>query len=150
MEAETRNVHEYAGTWSDYEAARARARAQHETAYAEYAEEHDRYSLLLSTRRSEARAGGAMADRRGTNALRGKVAQAKHHLERLEEVEKPWSPWRLQLSFAAAPQTGLIVELAGAVAEAGSFALGPVDLTLQWGDRVPGAGPHGSGQTTLI
>src|SRR4051812_26898586 len=29
FEAETRRVHEYAGTWSEYEAARARARAQH-------------------------------------------------------------------------------------------------------------------------
>ena len=30
IEAETRKVHEYAGTWSEYEAARERARAQHE------------------------------------------------------------------------------------------------------------------------
>ena len=29
IEAETRRVHEYAGTWSDYEAARERARAEH-------------------------------------------------------------------------------------------------------------------------
>ena len=38
IEAETRLVHEYAGTWSEYEAARERARAQHERDYADYVE----------------------------------------------------------------------------------------------------------------
>jgi ATPase subunit of ABC transporter with duplicated ATPase domains len=150
MEAETRRVHEYAGTWSDYEAARERARTHHEAAYADYVDERDRYTTLISTRRSEARAGGAMADRRGTNALRGKVAQAKHHLERLEVVDKPWSPWRLQLQFAAAPPTGFIAELAGARVDVGSFSLGPVDLLLGPGDRLAIVGPNGSGKTTLI
>jgi ATPase subunit of ABC transporter with duplicated ATPase domains len=91
-----------------------------------------------------------MADRRGTNALRGKVAQARHHLERLEVVEKPWSPWRLQLQFAAAPQSGFIAELARVRVEVGSFAVGPVDLLLGYGDRLAIVGPNGSGKTTLI
>jgi ATPase subunit of ABC transporter with duplicated ATPase domains len=150
IEAETREVREYAGTWSDYEAARERARTRHEAAYADYVIERDRYTTLLSTRRSEARAGGAMADRRGTNALRGKVAQAKHHLERLETVDKPWSPWRLELQFAAPPPTGFIAELAGARIEIGSFACGPVDVLLGYGDRLAIVGPNGSGKTTLV
>jgi ATPase subunit of ABC transporter with duplicated ATPase domains len=150
IEGETRKVHEYAGTWSDYEAARERARGQHEAAYADYVIERDRYTTLLSTRRSEARAGGAMADRRGTNALRGKVAQAKHHLERLEVVDKPWSPWRLQLQVATPPPTGFIAELAGAHVEVGSFTIGPVDVLLGYGDRLAVVGPNGSGKTTLI
>jgi ATPase subunit of ABC transporter with duplicated ATPase domains len=150
IEAETRTMREYAGTWSEFEAARERARAQHEAAYADFVAERDRYTALLSTRRSEARAGGAMADRRGTNALRGKVAQAKHHLERLEQVDKPWSPWRLQLRFASPPPAGFIAELAGARVELGSFALGPVDVLLGYGDRLAVVGPNGSGKTTLI
>ena len=91
-----------------------------------------------------------MADRRGTNALRGKVAQAKHHLERLEVVDKPWSPWLLQLRFASPPPTGFIAELAGARVEVGSFAVGPVDVLLGYGDRLAIVGPNGSGKTTLI
>jgi ATPase subunit of ABC transporter with duplicated ATPase domains len=150
FEAETRKVREYAGTWTDYEAARDRARSQHEAAYADYVIERDRYTTLLSTRRSEARAGGAMADRRGTNALRGKVAQAKHHLERLDVVDKPWSPWHLQLRFAAPPPTGFIAELAGVRVEVGSFAFGPVDVLLGYGDRLAVVGPNGSGKTTLV
>ena len=150
IEAETRRMREYAGTWSDYEAARERARARHEASYADFVIERDRYTSLLSTRRSEARAGGAMADRRGTNALRGKVAQAKHHLERLEVVDKPWSPWLLQLRFASPPPTGFIAELAGARVEIGSFAVGPLDVLLGYGDRLAVVGPNGSGKTTLI
>ncbi len=150
LEAETRQVHEYPGTWSDYEAARTRDRARHEAAYEDYADERDRYTSLLSRRQGEARAGGAMADRRGTNALRGKVAQAKQHLERLDVVEKPWSPWQLQLSFATAPPAGAIAELRGAVVETGGFRLGPIDLLLRFGDRTAIVGANGAGKTTLL
>jgi ATPase subunit of ABC transporter with duplicated ATPase domains len=159
LEAETRRVHEYTGTWSDYEAARERARARHEAAYADYLGEKERYSTLLATRRQEAHLLGGErklarqtggSDRRATNALRGKVNQARNHLERLEEVEKPWTPWRLELRFAAAPPTGAIAELAGAVVDLGSFRLGPVDLELHWGDRLAVVGANGSGKTTLL
>ncbi len=159
IEGETRHVREYAGTWSEYEAARERARARHEAAYADYLDERERYSTLLATRRQEAhllggerklarRTGGS--DRRATNALRGKVNQARNHLERLEEVEKPWTPWRLDLEFAAAPPAETIAELAGAVVDVGSFQLGPVDLGLHRGDRLAIVGANGSGKTTLI
>jgi ATPase subunit of ABC transporter with duplicated ATPase domains len=159
IEAETRTVREYSGTWSEYETARERARAQHEAAYADYVDERRRYSTLLEERRRQAHTLGGErklarqtggSDRRGTNALRGKVNQARHHLERLEEVEKPWSPWRLQMEFAPPPPTGTIAELAGAVVEVGTFTLGPVDLELQFGDRLAVIGANGSGKTTLI
>ncbi len=159
IEAETRRVHEYSGTWTEYEAARSRARAQHEAAYADYVDEKHRYTTLLEDRRRQAHTLGGErklarqtggADRRATNALRGKVNQARNHLERLEEVEKPWTPWRLQMEFAAAPPTGAIVELTGAVVQAGSFTLGPVELGLQFSDRLAVVGANGAGKTTLI
>ncbi len=159
IEAETRRMHEYTGTWSEYEAARERARARHASAYADYVGERERYSALLAARRQEAhQLGGERklarqtggSDRRATNALRGKVNQARNHLERLEEVEKPWTPWRLDLRFAAAPPTGAIAGLAGAMVEVGSFRLGPIDLDLHWGDRLAVVGANGSGKTTLI
>ncbi len=159
IEAETRKVHEYTGTWSEYEAARERARAQHERHYGEYVEEKGRYSALLRDRRTQAQQLGGPrklarqtggSDRRPTNALRGKVQQAKHHLERLEEVEKPWSPWRLRLNLPAAPPSGVIAELANAVVERGAFTLGPVTLELHWGERLAIVGANGSGKTTLI
>jgi len=151
FEGETRRMHEYSGTWSDYEAARERARARNEADYADYVETRDRYASLVATRREEARTlGTKQTGRRATNALRGKVAQAKQHLARLDEVEKPWSPWKLQLQFASAPPTNAIAELSAALVEAGSFRLGPVSLALRYGDRVAIVGRNGAGKTTLI
>jgi ATPase subunit of ABC transporter with duplicated ATPase domains len=151
FEAETRRVDEYAGTWSEYEAARARARAQHEAAYSDYVDERDRYASLLAARREEARTlGTKQTGRRATNALRGKVSQAKHHLANLDAVEKPWSPWQLKMQFAAAPSARAIATLRGAVVEVGAFKLGPVDLDLAFGDRIAIVGANGSGKTTLI
>jgi ATPase subunit of ABC transporter with duplicated ATPase domains len=151
FEAETRRVDEYAGTWSEYEAARARARAQHEAAYADYVDARDRYSGLLAARREQARTlGTKQTGRRATNALRGKVSQAKHHLATLDVVDKPWSPWELQMEFAPAPSARGIAELRAAVIEVGAFSLGPIDLELAFGDRVAIVGANGSGKTTLI
>jgi ATPase subunit of ABC transporter with duplicated ATPase domains len=151
FDAETRLVHEFAGTYSEWERRREAELARKVAAYADYAEQRDHFESLLTDRRNQARAGGAMADRRGTQALRGKVKQAKRHLERLDQVEKPWSPWRLQMSFEPATRAGdVAVRLRGAVVARGDFSLGPVDLELGHGARLVITGPNGSGKTTLL
>ena len=150
LEAETGRATEYAGTWSDYAAERERAHQAHERAYAGYVEQRERFEMLLGERRTQARSGGAMADRRGTQALRSKVKQAKRRLEGLEQVDKPWAPWELRLELPPAPPAGLLAELRGAVVERGGFRLGPVDVELHQGDRVAIAGRNGSGKTTLL
>ena len=153
LEAETRRVREFAGGFGEYERMRAAARRAEEAAWERYAEERDRFGNLLSQRRTEARAGGKQADRRGTHALSSKVRSAERRLERLDEErpDKPWSPWKLQLELEAGPRGGEVVAaLDGAVVQRGSFRLGPVDLELRRGDRLALAGPNGSGKTTLL
>ena len=69
----------------------------------------------------------------------------------MEQVEKPWEGWQLQLDIAAAPRSGdVVARLKDAVVERGAFRLGPIDLDVHWADRVAILGPNGSGKTTLL
>ena len=72
-------------------------------------------------------------------------------IERLDVVEEPRKEWDLRLEIAAAPRAGAVVAtLRGAVVRRGAFTLGPVDLQIDWADRVAITGPNGSGKTTLL
>jgi ATPase subunit of ABC transporter with duplicated ATPase domains len=153
LESGTQRVHEYAGGWSEFEAARERARAEHERAFAQWSEERARFGELHRERREQARGAGKQADRRGTHALMSKTRAAARRVEWLERdrVEKPWQPWELKLDLAPAGRSGdVVVALEGAVLERGAFRLGPIDLDVRWGERLSIAGPNGSGKTTLI
>ena len=153
LEAGTDRVHHYIGGWTEYEAARERARVEHEKAFAEWSDQRARFSKLHADRREQARVGGKQADRRGTHALMSKTRAAARRVELLDRdrVEKPWQPWELQLDLAPRGRSGdLVVALEGAVAERDGFRLGPIDLIVGWGDRISIAGPNGSGKTTLI
>jgi ATPase subunit of ABC transporter with duplicated ATPase domains len=153
FEPGTAKLAEYAGGWSEFEAARDRARARHEQAYARYDEERIRWTDAQRDRRQQARTGGAQANRRATHALMSKTRSATKRLERLErnKVEKPWEPWRLELALAPRERSGdLVVALEQAVILRGEFRLGPLDFELTWGERVAVVGPNGSGKTTLL
>ena len=150
FEAETRRIREFPAGWAEYERRRELARHGDEAAYARYLEERRRFESLVRTRQGEARAAGKMANRRGTHAVMSKVRSAEKRLERLEVVDKPWSPWRLQLTLDSRRAGDLVARLSGAVIERGGFRLGPLDLELRHGDRLALVGPNGSGKTTMI
>jgi ATPase subunit of ABC transporter with duplicated ATPase domains len=80
-----------------------------------------------------------------------KAAQTDRMIERLETVEEPRKEWQLQLEIAVAPRAGAVVATArAATVRLGSFTLGPVDLQIDWADRVAIVGPNGSGKSTLL
>ncbi|MFB8299167.1 ATP-binding cassette domain-containing protein, partial [Kitasatospora purpeofusca] len=59
--------------------------------------------------------------------------------------------WELRLEIAAAPRSGSVVAtLRGATARRGDFVLGPVDLQIDWADRVAITGANGAGKSTLL
>jgi ATPase subunit of ABC transporter with duplicated ATPase domains len=157
IEEGSRKLREWPGGWSAYAAARERAR---ETQYRRFEQTEQRrreLESLLRERRGQARTGATLAkrtggaDRRGTHALQTKVRQAERALERLERVEQPFEPWRLQLALAPRSRSGdVVARLERAVVEHGSFRLGPLDLELRYGDRLAVTGPNGSGKTTLL
>jgi ATPase subunit of ABC transporter with duplicated ATPase domains len=80
-----------------------------------------------------------------------KAKQTDRMIERLDVVEEPRKEWELRMEIAAAPRGGAVVAtLRAAVIRRGGFTLGPVDLQIDWADRVAITGANGSGKSTLL
>jgi ATPase subunit of ABC transporter with duplicated ATPase domains len=154
----------YAGGWSDYVAARELARSQQYEAHATYVAERSRLEQRQRTQRTWADKGVGRARKSGetdkfirhhqaetSENQASKVRATEKAIDRLEQVEKPWEGWRLEMSLAPSSRAGdVVARLEGAVVRRGSFVLGPIDLELGWQDRLAIVGPNGSGKSTLL
>ncbi|SEG16929.1 ATPase components of ABC transporters with duplicated ATPase domains [Actinacidiphila yanglinensis] len=80
-----------------------------------------------------------------------KARQTDKMIERLDVVDEPRKEWELRMEIAAAPRSGAVVAtLRQARVRRGSFDFGPVDLQIDWADRVAITGANGSGKSTLL
>jgi ATPase subunit of ABC transporter with duplicated ATPase domains len=149
LEAETRRVREYAGGWSEFEAERRRARERHEAAYRRSVAAKKRIAEQARRMREwEKRGYGQGRKKKKTKDVR---REFEKRLARVERVEKPWSPWRLELDFSPTRRGGdVVARLERAVIERDGFRLGPLDLELRYGDRLAILGRNGTGKTTLL
>lgn len=158
-------VNLYGGGYAAYLEERATARRHAREAYEEYADTRASLEARARTQRNWMDKGVRNARRKATDndkigrKLRGettekqaaKARQTERLIERLDVVEEPRKEWELRMEIAAAPRSGAVVAtLRGAVARRGSFALGPVDLQIDWADRVAITGANGSGKSTLL
>jgi len=167
IEQHGRRSVEFAGGWTDWQEARMLARDQAGEAFGEYQATRTTLQARVRTQREWAVKGVTKSKKHPkdrdkaqrkfledrTEKLAGKVKISERALVRLEreKVEKPFEPWRLELSFAGARRSGdVVARLDSAVVRRGTFTLGPVDLQLAWQDRVAVVGPNGGGKSTLL
>jgi ATPase subunit of ABC transporter with duplicated ATPase domains len=159
-------VNSYGGGYAGYLAERETLRRHARAEYEEYAETKAALEARARTQRAWADKGVRNVRRkmasepdRSIRAFRtessekqaAKARQTDRLIERMETVEEPRREWELRMHVAAAPRAGAVVaSLRGAVVRRGSFTLGPVDLQIDWADRVAITGANGSGKSTLL
>lgn len=80
-----------------------------------------------------------------------KVRQMESRIARLEEVAEPRKEWTLEFTIGTAPRSSSVVAtLENAVVRQGDFALGPVSVQVDAGERIGITGPNGAGKSTLL
>jgi ATPase subunit of ABC transporter with duplicated ATPase domains len=155
----------YGGSYDAYLEERSTARRQAREAYEDYAARRDALAARARMQRAWMDKGVKNARRKASDNDKigrkfradasekqaAKARQTERMMERLDVVAEPRKEWQLQMSIAAAPRSGAVVAAArAAVVRRGDFTLGPVDVQLDWQDRVAVTGPNGAGKTTLL
>ena len=156
----------YDGGYQAYLDERTIARRQAREAYEEYADRKEELrerarmqrNWMSQGIRNARRSMGNEPDRNiraharaSSEKQAAKARQTERMIERLSVVDEPRKEWDLRLDFAVAPRAGAIVAvLQRATVQRGTFVLGPVDLQIDWGDRIAITGSNGGGKTTLL
>ena len=157
-------VTEYGGGWSAYLEERETARRHAWEQYEEYDAKRKQLAGRSQQEREWATQGLARVKRTDepdknirrfkidqTEKLAGKAARTEKAIERLESVDKPREPWQLRMEVATVARSGdVVARCSGAVVDRGDFRLGPIDLLVEYGERIALVGPNGSGKSTLI
>ncbi len=165
LDVHTRTGHEYGGGWAGYQAERANARRHATEAYERYEQRRTQLEGRAERQRQWATTGVRNETRKPsdndkaqrdfrvnrTEKLAAKARQTDRAREALEVVDKPWEGWDLRFTIEEASRAGTVVaRLTGAVIERGGFRMGPLDLEIDWGERVALTGANGTGKSTLV
>jgi ATPase subunit of ABC transporter with duplicated ATPase domains len=159
-------AHHYAGGWDAFQRERADARARASREYEAAIAERARLAGVDREIRRRAAASAARVDSRrtfdgdkhGREWVRMRAEEAQHRAARLgtrrEQVEvpdRPIEPPTLALELSAAQRRGgAAMSLEGAELRRGDWRAGPLDLAVEYGDRIRLAGRNGSGKSTVL
>ncbi|MFF5178585.1 ABC-F family ATP-binding cassette domain-containing protein [Micromonospora sp. NPDC000316] len=158
-------INQYGGGYAAYLEEREVARRHARADFDEYADTKAGLEARARTQRGWMEKGVKNARRKATDNDKigrkfrseasekqaAKAKQTERLIERLDTVEEPRKEWELRMEIAAAPRAGAVVAtLRGAVVRRGGFTLGPIDLQIDWADRVAVTGANGSGKSTLL
>ena len=134
---------EYSGKLSDLQ-----DRAQMQRNWMEHGVRNARRKMKSGTDSDKA---GRKARLESTEKQASKARQTERAIERLEVVAEPRKEWELRMSILAAPRSGTVVVTAsGAAVAYPALTVGPVTVTVEYGDRILLTGPNGAGKSTLL
>ncbi|MFG2063181.1 ABC-F family ATP-binding cassette domain-containing protein [Micromonospora sp. NPDC048871] len=165
LDLHQQQVNQFGGGYGAYLEEREVARRQARAEFEEYADTLAGLEARARTQRSWMEKGVRNARRKATDNDKigrkfrseasekqaAKARQTERLIERLDVVEEPRKEWELRMEIAAAPRAGAVVAtLRDAVVRRGEFTLGPVNLQIDWADRVAVTGANGSGKSTLL
>ncbi|GIJ32106.1 ABC-F family ATP-binding cassette domain-containing protein [Micromonospora sediminimaris] len=165
LDLHQQQVNHFGGGYAAYLEEREVARRQARADYEEYADTRAGLQARARTQRAWMEKGVRNARRKATDNDKigrkfrseasekqaAKARQTERLIERLDVVEEPRKEWELRMEIAAAPRAGAVVAtLRDAVVRRGDFTLGPVNLQIDWADRVAVTGANGSGKSTLL
>ncbi|GAA3755442.1 ABC-F family ATP-binding cassette domain-containing protein [Plantactinospora mayteni] len=165
LDLHQQQVRHYGGGYAAYLEEREVARRHARADYEEYSDTRASLEARARSQRAWMEKGVKNARRKATDNDKigrkfraeatekqaAKARQTERLIERLDVVEEPRKEWQLKMEIAAAPRAGAVVAaLRGAVVRRGDFTLGPVDLQVDWADRVVITGANGSGKSTLL
>ncbi len=160
-----RKVRQVAGGYSAYLAERDLERRHEREAYDDYAGRVKELAERAQTQRAWMDKGVANARRKApdndkigrkfrseaSEKQAAKARQTQRLIDRLAEVDEPRKEWQLRMAIATTARSGAVVATASrAVVRRGTFTLGPVDVQVDWADRIAVTGANGSGKTTLL
>jgi ATPase subunit of ABC transporter with duplicated ATPase domains len=156
----------YAGGWEPFRRERADAKARAGREYEQAVAERDRLTAVDREIRRRAAASAARVgsrrspdgDKHGrewvrmrADGMRQRAARLSTRREQVEVPDKPIEHARLALELSAAERRGgAALALEGAEVRRGDWRLGPLDLTVSYGDRLRLAGPNGAGKSTVL
>jgi ATPase subunit of ABC transporter with duplicated ATPase domains len=156
----------YSGGWESFQRERADARARASREYEHAVAERDRLTAVDREIRRRAAASAARVDSRRSpdgdkhakeyvrsraDGMRQRAARLGTRREQVEVPDKPIEHARLALELSAAERRGgAALSLEGAEVRRGDWLLGPLDLTVSYGDRLRLVGPNGAGKSTLL
>ena len=155
---------EFGGGWEAYERERSAVRDQAETSYSNFSAQKDQLKSRAQQQRQWSDKGVAKSKNPKDNdkfvknwgaatseKQAAKARQTERALDRLDQVDKPWEGWQLQMHLPTTSRAGdIVAKLTNAVVDRGDFKLGPINEEIGWAERVAIVGPNGSGKTTLL
>ncbi len=156
----------HAGGWDAYEAEREAARALASRRHEQAVAERERLTEVDREIRRRAAASAARVDSRAApdgdkhgrewvrmraDGMRRRAARLGTRREQVEVPERPRERPALALELSAGERRGgAALALEGAELRRGAWRLGPLDLALDYGDRVLLDGPNGSGKSSVL